>query len=210
MKIEKNAMQLYAITDRNWLNGNTLASQVEDALRGGATFLQLREKNASKEEIIKEALEIKEICKKYNVPFVIDDDVDIAKEVNADGVHIGQNDASYKYARDILGDNKIIGMTAHNLEEAMAAQNSGADYIGVGAVFNTSTKLDTIPMSRETLMQITSNISIPVVAIGGINENNILELKGSGVDGVAVISAIFSKKDITEAAKNLLSLSKQL
>lgn len=210
MKIEKNAMQLYAITDRNWLNGNTLASQVEEALRGGATFLQLREKNASKEEIIKEALEIKEICKKYNVPFVIDDDVDIAKEVNADGVHIGQNDASYTYARDILGDNKIIGMTAHNLEEAMAAQNSGADYIGVGAVFNTSTKLDTIPMSRETLMQITSNISIPVVAIGGINENNILELKGSGVDGVAVISAIFSKKDITEAAKNLLSLSKQL
>ena len=210
MKIEKNAMQLYAITDRNWLNGNTLASQVEEALRGGATFLQLREKNASKEEIIKEALEIKEICKKYNVPFVIDDDVDIAKEVNADGVHIGQNDASYTYARDILGDNKIIGMTAHNLEEAMAAQNSGADYIGVGAVFNTSTKLDTIPMSRETLMQITSNISIPVVAIGGINESNILELKGSGVDGVAVISAIFSKKDITEAAKNLLSLSKQL
>ena len=210
MKIEKNAMQLYAITDRNWLNGNTLASQVEDALRGGATFLQLREKNASKEEIIKEALEIKEICKKYNVPFVIDDDVDIAKEVNADGVHIGQNDASYKYARDILGDNKIIGMTAHNLEEALTAQNSGADYIGVGAVFNTSTKLDTIPMSRETLMQITSNISIPVVAIGGINENNILELKGSGVDGVAVISAIFSKEDITEAAKNLLSLSKQL
>ena len=210
MKIEKNAMQLYAITDRSWLNGNTLASQVEEALRGGATFLQLREKNASKEEIIKEALEIKEICKKYNVPFVIDDDVDIAKEVNADGVHIGQNDASYKYARDILGDNKIIGMTAHNLEEAMAAQNSGADYIGVGAVFNTSTKLDTIPMSRETLMQITSNISIPVVAIGGINESNILELKGSGVDGVAVISAIFSKKDITEAAKNLLSLSKQL
>ena len=210
MKIEKNAMQLYAITDRNWLNGNTLASQVEEALRGGATFLQLREKNASKEEIIKEALEIKEICKKYNVPFVIDDDVDIAKEVNADGVHIGQNDASYTYARDILGDNKIIGMTAHNLEEALTAQNSGADYIGVGAVFNTSTKLDTIPMSRETLMQITSNISIPVGAIGGINENNILELKGSGVDGVAVISAIFSKKDITEAAKNLLSLSKQL
>lgn len=210
MKIEKNAMQLYAITDRNWLNGNTLASQVEDALRGGATFLQLREKNASKKEIIKEALEIKEICKKYNVPFVIDDDVDIAKEIDADGVHIGQNDASYKYARDILGDNKIIGMTAHNLEEALTAQNSGADYIGVGAVFNTSTKLDTIPMSRETLMQITSNISIPVVAIGGINENNILELKGSGVDGVAVISAIFSKEDITEAAKNLLSLSKQL
>ena len=173
MKIEKNAMQLYAITDKSWLNGNTLASQVEDALRGGATFLQLREKNASKKEIIKEALEIKEICKKYNVPFVIDDDVDIAKEVNADGVHIGQNDASYKYARDILGDNKIIGMTAHNLEEALTAQNSGADYIGVGAVFNTSTKLDTIPMSRETLMQITSNISIPVVAIGGINENNI-------------------------------------
>ena len=210
MKIEKNAMQLYAITDKSWLNGNTLASQVEDALRGGATFLQLREKNASKKEIIKEALEIKEICKKYNVPFVIDDDVDIAKEIDADGVHIGQNDASYKYARDILGDNKIIGMTAHNLEEALTAQNSGADYIGVGAVFNTSTKLDTIPMSRETLMQITSNISIPVVAIGGINENNILELKGSGVDGVAVISAIFSKKDITEAAKNLLSLSKQL
>ncbi|MBQ2320703.1 MAG: thiamine phosphate synthase [Lachnospiraceae bacterium] len=210
MKIEKNAMQLYAITDKSWLNGNTLASQVEDALRGGATFLQLREKNASKKEIIKEALEIKEICKKYNVPFVIDDDVDIAKEIDADGVHIGQNDASYKYARDILGDNKIIGMTAHNLEEALTAQNSGADYIGVGAVFNTSTKLDTIPMSRETLMQITSNISIPVVAIGGINENNILELKGSGVDGVAVISAIFSKEDITEAANNLLSLSKQL
>ena len=131
MKIEKNAMQLYAITDRNWLNGNTLASQVEEALRGGATFLQLREKNASKEEIIKEALEIKEICKKYNVPFVIDDDVDIAKEVNADGVHIGQNDASYTYARDILGDNKIIGMVNIRLYLNESLRREGG-HIGYG------------------------------------------------------------------------------
>lgn len=210
MKISKKDVLLYAITDRQWLSGRTLASQVEEVLKNGATFLQLREKHLEHDELVKEALVIKEIAARYGVPFVIDDDVYAAKEADADGVHIGQSDQDYKIARAILGSDKIIGMTAHNLKEAIAAQNVGADYIGTGAVFTTSTKKDTIPMTMATLKNITDNITIPVVAIGGINHDNILQLKGLGIDGVAVISALFAQENIGEATHTLLNLCKEI
>lgn len=210
VNIDKKDVLLYAITDRQWLNGRTLASQVEEVLKNGATFLQLREKHLKHDELVREAITIKEIAAKYNVPFVIDDDVYAAREADVDGVHIGQSDTDYKRARNILGRDKIIGMTAHNLKEAIAAQNVGADYIGVGAVFTTSTKKDTVPMSFATLKEITDNITIPVVAIGGINHNNILELKGSGIDGVAVISALFAQKNTGKATRDLLNLCEEV
>ncbi len=210
VKISKKDVLLYAITDRQWLNGRTLASQVEEVLKNGATFLQLREKHIGHDELVKEALVIKEIAARYSVPFVIDDDVYAAKEADADGVHIGQSDNNYKMAREILGSDKIIGMTAHNLKEAIAAQNAGADYIGTGAVFTTSTKKDTIPLTMEALKNITDNITIPIVAIGGINHDNILQLKGLGVDGVAVISALFAQENVGEATHTLLNLCKEI
>ena len=210
VKISKKDVLLYAITDRQWLNGRTLASQVEEVLKNGATFLQLREKHIGHDELVKEALVIKEIAARYSVPFVIDDDVYAAKEADADGVHIGQSDNNYKMAREILGSDKIIGMTAHNLKEAIAAQNAGADYIGTGAVFTTSTKKDTIPLTMEALKNITNNITIPIVAIGGINHDNILQLKGLGVDGVAVISALFAQENVGEATHTLLNLCKEI
>lgn len=210
VKISKKDVLLYAITDRQWLNGRTLASQVEEVLKNGATFLQLREKHIGHNELVKEALVIKEIAARYSVPFVIDDDVYAAKEADADGVHIGQSDNNYKMAREILGSDKIIGMTAHNLKEAIAAQNAGADYIGTGAVFTTSTKKDTIPLTMEALKNITDNITIPIVAIGGINHDNILQLKGLGVDGVAVISALFAQENVGKATHTLLNLCKEI
>lgn len=210
MKINKENMLLYAITDRKWLNGRTLASQVEEVLKNGVTFLQLREKNLPYDELVKEAVQIKKIAAKYKVPFVINDNIYAALEAGADGVHIGQGDASYQEARKLLGDNKIIGMTAHNLTEALDAQKSGADYIGAGAVFTTSTKQDTIPMQFNTLKEITDNISIPVVAIGGINHENIKELKGLGINGVAVISALFAQENIGIATARMLNSSKEI
>lgn len=210
MKINKNNFLLYAITDRHWLNGAPLSSQVEEVLKNGATFLQLREKNFEHSKIVEEAVKIKKIAAKYNVPFVINDDIYAAKEADADGVHIGQNDMEYIQARQILGSDKIIGMTAHNLSEALAAQNAGADYIGVGAMFPTNTKKDTIPMSYSTLKEITDNIKIPVVAIGGINHDNILNLKGTGIDGVAVISALFAQNDISDATVKMLELCREV
>ncbi len=210
MKINKENMLLYAITDRTWLNGRTLASQVEEVLKNGVTFLQLREKNLPYDELVKEAVQIKKIAAKYKVPFVINDNIYAALEAGADGVHIGQGDASYQEARKLLGDNKIIGMTAHNLTEALDAQKSGADYIGAGAVFTTSTKQDTIPMQFNTLKEITDNISIPVVAIGGINHENIKELKGLGINGVAVISALFAQENIGIATARMLNSSKEI
>lgn len=207
--IRKNLL-LYAITDRTWLNGRSLVSQVEEVLKNGATFLQLREKNISYNELVKEAVKIKEIAARYNVPFVINDNIYAAQEADADGVHIGQDDASYQRAREVLGDDKIIGMTAHNLKEALAAQEAGADYIGTGAVFPTSTKNNTVPLALDTLKEITANIKIPVVAIGGINHNNILSLKDSGIDGAAVISAIFAKENPGLAAAEMLCLCKEV
>ncbi|MCI9079256.1 MAG: thiamine phosphate synthase [Lachnospiraceae bacterium] len=210
MKITRQNLLLYAITDRTWLNGRSLLSQVEEVLKNGATFLQLREKNLSYNELVEEAVKIKELSSRYNVPFVINDNIYAAREAGADGVHIGQDDASYIKAREVLGHGKIIGMTAHNLDEALAAQEAGADYIGTGAVFPTSTKHNTTPLSLNALKEITNNIKIPVVAIGGINQSNILNLKGSGIDGAAVISAIFAHENPGIATAEMLNLCREV
>lgn len=201
MKIGKKNYRLYAITDQRWLNGRNFYEQIEAVLQNGATFLQLREKHATHEQIVDEAKIIKKIAKKYNVPFVINDDCLAAKEADVDGVHIGQSDISYEKARKILGPDKIIGMTAKTVEQAKLAQKLGADYIGVGAVFHTDTKADAVDMTKETLLEITKNVSIPVVAIGGITYENCDYLENTGVSGVAVISAIFAQDDMAGATK---------
>lgn len=203
-------LQLYAITDRCWLHGSRLADQVEDVLKNGATLLQLREKAFSHGEIVAEAREIQCIAKKYHIPFVINDDIYAAKEINADGVHIGQNDMAYQQARKIPGPNKIIGLSAGSLAEAIAAEKLGADYIGVGAVFPTDTKEDATAITREELQMITQTVSIPVVAIGGINAENLMQLRGTGIDGISVISAIFGQPDPGAATCNLAALTKQM
>ena len=203
-------MILYAITDRSWLGEKSLAQEVEEAIKGGATFIQVREKNLAFDEFLSIAKDVKKITDKYKVPFVINDNVDIAVEADADGVHIGQGDEVINEARKKLDKDKIIGLSVHTVEEALNAQKNGADYIGVGAVFNTSSKSDASSVDLDTLKEICASVDIPVVAIGGINEDNILELKGSGIDGVAIISAIFAKTDIQKAAKSLFNLSSQV
>ena len=208
-ELEK-AMTLYAVTDRSWLEGKSLAPAVEEAVKGGVPFLQLREKDLPKEEFLKLALEIKGVCKRYNVPFVINDDVDIALKSGADGVHVGQDDMAALKAREILGKDAIIGVSVHNLKEAEKAFSDGADYLGVGAVFSTSTKKDAENVPFETLREICQKTGLPVVAIGGINSDNIEKLKGSGIKGVAVVSAIFASKDIEGASSQLLGLAKEL
>ena len=210
MKLNKDSMILYAITDRSWLDEKSLAQEVEEAIKGGATFIQLREKNLAFDEFLSIAKDVKKITDKYKVPFVINDNVDIAVEVDADGVHIGQGYEVINEARKKLDKDKIIGLSAHTVEEALNAQKNGADYIGVGAVFNTSSKSDASSVDLDTLKEICASVNIPIVAIGGINEYNILELKGSGIDGVAIISAIFAKTDIQKAAKSLFNLSSQV
>ncbi len=203
-------MLLYAITDEKLLNGKPFLKQIEDALIGGATFLQLREKDAESGELIEKARKIKKIAARHGVPFVVNDDAAAALKAGADGVHIGQNDMEYSKARSLLGSEKIVGMTAHSLKEALAAQKAGADYIGVGAVFSTATKKDASPISLHELKKITENVRIPVVAIGGINPDNILSLKGTGIDGVAAISAIFTENDAKRAAERMRRLSMEV
>ncbi len=210
MKLDKSSMLLYAVTDSSWLNGRRLAQDVEDVLKAGATFIQLREKNADYDQMLKLAKEIKALTDKYHVPFVIDDNIDVAVAVDADGVHVGQSDTEAKKAREILGENKIVGVSAGNLKEAIEAEKNGADYIGIGAMFPTDTKKDHTDITFEQAKEITEAVNIPVVAIGGINKNNILQLKGTGVDGVAVISAIFAQDDRYKAAKELLEHSKEI
>lgn len=207
----RKSMLLYAITDRGWLKeGETLEGVVEDVLKSGATFLQLREKIQGHEEIVEMAKKLQVLCKKYNVPFVVNDDIMAAKEMDADGVHIGQSDMEYTKAREILGPDKIIGVSAGNLQEAKEAERVGADYIGVGAVFHTDTKKDATSLTMDQLKEICEAVSIPVVAIGGISVDNALELKGTGVDGICVISAIFGSENPSEATKKLLDLSKKI
>ena len=203
MKVTKADLRLYAITDRQWLGGKDFYMVVEQVLKNGATFLQLREKNTTHEQRVEEAKKIKQIAAKYHVPFVVNDDIWAAKEAGADGVHIGQSDMDYEQARKILGPDKIIGMTAKTVEQAVQAEKLGADYIGVGAVFHTTTKQDAKDMSRETLAAITKSVSIPIVAIGGITYDNMDSLKDTGVAGVSVISAIFAKEDEGAAAAAL-------
>ena len=210
MKCDKKDMLLYAVTDRSWLGEETLYAQVEKALKGGATFVQLREKKLSEEAFRIEALEIKELCRQYGVPFVINDNVSIAKKIDADGVHVGQDDMEAGNVREILGPDKIIGVSAHNVEEALRAQMHGAEYLGVGAAFSTSSKPDARAISHDTIRAICEAVTIPVIAIGGINRDNILQLKGNGLCGVAVIGAIFAQRDIEAATAELKGLSKQM
>jgi len=210
LKVNKNSMRLYVVTDRTWLGDNSLAEQVEKTIMAGATFIQVREKHLSFDGFVKIAQDIKAVTDKYKIPFVINDDVNVAIKVKADGIHVGQSDLKVKNARELIGENKILGVSVQTVEQAKEAEESGADYLGVGAVFSTTTKDDANRVSLDTLKQIRSAVSIPVVAIGGISENNILELAGSRVDGVAVISAIFAKPDIKKATRELLELSNKM
>ena len=211
VKVKAEDMQLYAVTDTQWLNGRDFLEVIESVLANGATFLQLREKNATHEEIVAKAKAIKPIAKKYGVPFVIDDDIYAAKEADVDGVHIGQNDASYEKAREVLGEGKIIGMTVKTRQQAENAIRLGADYVGMGAVFHTSTKKDAKDMSRETLLELAGMMKdIPVVAIGGISYDNCDYLKDTGVDGIAVVSAIFASDDCALATRKLFVKTREL
>lgn len=201
---------LYAVTDRHWLNGATLISQVEAALKGGATFIQLREKNLDDEAFYKEALEIQKLCRNYKVPFVINDNVELAKKIGADGVHVGQSDMEALDVRKVLGDDKIIGVSAQTVEQAELAEEHGADYLGVGAVFPTGSKDDATEVSFETLKGICEHVHIPVIAIGGITRDNVVKLNQSGICGIAVISAIFGQTDIEAATADLKKQTKKM
>lgn len=199
----KKELMLYAVTDRHWLGDETLYDQVKKALDGGATFVQLREKKLDREDFLAEALEIQKLCKKYGVPFVINDEVSIAKDIDADGVHVGQSDMEAMDVRKVLDPDKILGVSAQTVEQAIIAEKHGADYLGVGAVFATGSKDDADDVSHETLKAICEAVSIPVIAIGGITKDNVSELAGSGICGVAVISAIFGQNDIKKATEDL-------
>lgn len=210
MKIEKDLLRLYAVTDRSWSGQRTLLEQVEQALRGGVTLLQLREKELPFDEFLAEAVEIKALCEQYHVPLIINDEVELAMECGAQGVHVGQSDMEAGRVRELLGPDKILGVSARTLDEAVRAEAQGADYLGVGAIFSTSTKLDACAVSMETLRQICETVSIPVVAIGGIGAHNALSLRGTGIDGLAVVSAIFAQSDIEGAARQLRALAEQV
>ena len=204
----RRALLLYAVTDGTWVKeGSTLINDVETALRAGATFLQLREKSEAHplapDELLKEAVAMGELARRYNVPYVIDDDVGLAIQCGADGVHVGQSDMAAKNVRALIGKDKILGVSAQTAEQALLAQSQGADYLGVGAVFPTGTKTDADAVSLETLKRICEAVTIPVVAIGGISEKNISMLGGTGVCGAAVVSAIFAADDIALATKTL-------
>ena len=205
--MKKENLLLYAVTDRRWANKQSLKEQIELSLKGGVTFLQLREKNLSEEEFLKEAREIKALAKEYKVPFIINDNVDVAMKVDAEGVHVGQDDRDAKEVRKIIGKNKILGVSAQTIKQAIKAEKDGADYIGVGAVFPTGTKKDAENLSIEILKKICQSVTIPVVAIGGITKENILKLKGSKIAGVALVSAIFASKDIKQDCQKLKELS---
>lgn len=204
----KEDLLLYAVTDRSWLNGETLYGQVEKALKGGVTFVQLREKILDEEAFLEEAKEIQKLCAQYHVPFVINDNVEIAAKIGADGVHVGQSDMEAGDVREKLGPDKIIGVSAQTVEQALRAQEHGADYLGVGAVFPTGSKADAVEVSHETVRAITEAVDIPVIAIGGITKDNVSELQGTGICGIAVISAIFAQKDITAAVRILKERTK--
>ena len=209
MKFDRKDLLLYAVTDRSWLGEKTLAQQTEEALRGGVTFVQIREKQLDRQHFLEEAEELKTLCARSKVPFVINDDVDLALQVGADGVHVGQSDMEAGDVRKKLGPDKIIGVSARTVEQALLAEKHGADYLGVGAVFPTSSKKDASEVSFQTLKEICEAVDIPVIAIGGITKENVAELAGSGICGVAVISAIFAQPDVRKAAAELKTAVKE-
>lgn len=210
MNFDRDSLLLYAVTDRAWLKGQTLAQQVEQALLGGATMVQLREKQLDLPHFRREALEIQALCRRYGVPFLINDNVDLALDIGADGVHVGQEDMEAGLVRQKLGPGKILGVSAHSPEEALRAQAAGADYLGAGAVFHTGTKSNVPTLSYDTLRDICAAVKIPVVAIGGISEGNILQLKGTGIAGAAVVSALFGQPDIQAAAQHMRKLAEEV
>ena len=210
MNCAEKDLLLYAVTDRHWLNGRTLHEVVKESLDGGVTFLQLREKNLDEAHFLDEAKDIKQLCREYGVPFIVNDNVDIALAKDADGVHAGQSDMEAGDVRAKLGPDKIIGVSAQTVEQALQAQAHGADYLGVGAVFPTGSKADAKEVEWDVLRDICRAVSIPVVAIGGITRENVTKLAGTGICGVAVISAIYAQEDITEAAKNLKETVKEM
>lgn len=210
MNCDKHAMRLYAVTDRMWLNGRPLSDDVEAALKGGVSMVQLREKDLDHNAFLAEAAAIGALCRQYKVPFIINDNVEIALAVGADGVHVGQSDMRVREVRRRVGDAMIIGVSAQTAAQAQEAEAGGADYLGVGAMFTTSTKKDARPVARETLRAICGAVRIPVCAIGGIGKDNILQLAGTGVDGVALVSAIFAAPDITAACRELGALSDRM
>ena len=212
MAVRKDDLLLYAVTDRRWLHGKRLYDAAESALQGGVTFLQLREKSAGtmpRASLLEEARALRLLCRRYRVPFVIDDDVELAMAIGADGVHVGQSDMEAGTARRRIGKDKILGVSVQTVKEARIAAECGADYLGVGAVFPTNSKEDAEIVRYETLKEICSAAAVPVVAIGGINDENVMQLAGSGIAGIAVISAIFAKKDIRIAAQRLLCKVKE-
>lgn len=198
MKFTESMLRLYAVTDRSWVGTQTLYEQVEAALRGGVTCVQLREKELNPEDFLAEAKEIKTLCARYGVPLIINDNVELALKVDADGVHVGQEDMNAQDVRGLIGPGKILGVTAKTIEQAQKAQLNGADYLGSGAVFGSTTKLNAKPMTKELLQSICQSVSIPVVAIGGIHRGNIASLAGTGIRGAAVVSGIFAAADIEE------------
>lgn len=210
MKCDKNMMRLYAVTDRAWTGQQSLYEQVEAALKGGVTCVQLREKDLDAEAFLAEALEISALCKQYGVPFFVNDNVEIAIRCKADGVHVGQEDMATAQVRQKVGPDMMIGVSAHSVEEALEAVANGADCLGVGAMFSTSTKKDAEHVTMEQLRDICVAVDVPVVAIGGIGKENIAELAGTGVDGVALVSAIFSAEDIEQECRLLRQLSEQM
>ena len=202
MKFDAKMLTLYAVTDRSWLHGRTLAEVVEEVILGGVTMVQLREKDKTPDEILASAREIAPVCKKYGVPFIMNDSIELARAAGADGVHLGQSDVPGDNVRELAGD-LILGLSANTVESAKRAQALGADYLGVGAVFGTTTKHDARHLSPEALREITSAVDVPVVAIGGISADNILQLTGCGMQGAAVVSALFAQDDPRQAARAL-------
>ena len=203
-------MLLYAVTDRAWVGKQNLYEQVESALKGGVTCVQLREKELDEEEFLKEAMQLSALCRKYGVPFFVNDNVEIAIKCHADGIHVGQEDMEAAKVRQRVGDDMMIGVSVHSVEEALEAVRNGADYLGVGAMFSTSTKTDVDVLPKETLSNICAAVDIPVVAIGGINKSNISQLSGTGVDGVALVSAVFAAEDIESECRQLRRLSEEM
>ncbi len=210
MKCDKKSMLLYAVTDRAWVGKQSLYEQVESALKGGATCVQLREKELDDENFLNEAMEISSLCRQYGVPFFINDNVEIAIKCHADGIHVGQDDMEASQVRQRVGNDMIIGVSVHSVEEALEAVKNGADCLGVGAMFSTSTKTDVSVLPKETLCDICAAVDIPVVAIGGIGKSNISQLAGTGVDGVALVSAIFAADDIENECRLLRGLSEEM
>lgn len=201
--MKSDSLLLYAVTDRSYIGKKSLSQKVQEVIEGGATFIQLREKNLNQADLLLEAKEIQALCKKAHIPFVINDDVQLAKKIDADGVHVGQEDMEAARARELLGPDKIVGVSAQTVQQALLAEKMGADYLGVGAVFPTNSKDDAEDVSFETLKAICEAVKIPVIAIGGIHKDNVLQLKGSGIVGVAVISALFSQEDSCQATQEL-------